>query len=131
MKQLAPLFFDQRVIMPDDETKKVKGGPLLKFIVKNMDVARNSPKLDQKEKDNYRKAKMYVLSGHDTTSSIFLGALGVFDTQFPTYASAAIIELHKGDKNQAESNQDDHYVRVSLSYHYSFIRLKEMSSFGQ
>ena len=112
MKALAPLFFDQRVLVPDDETRRVKAGPLLKYIVKNMDVARNSPKLDEQEKASHRKAKMYVISGHDTTSSIFLGSLGLFDTQFPTYASAAIVELHKGDKNQSESNQDDHYIRV-------------------
>jgi len=112
MGKLAPLFFDERVLVPTVEAKKVKAGPLLKFITKNMDVKRNSPDLTKKEIDDHRKAKMYVLSGHDTTSSIFLGALGVFETQFPAYASAAIVEMHKGDPTQADTNVADHYVKV-------------------
>jgi hypothetical protein len=112
MGKLAPIFFDERVLVPTVEAKRVKAGPLLKFITKNMDVKRHSPDLTKEEIDQHKKAKMYVLSGHDTTSSIFLGALGVFDTQFPSYASAAIVEMHKGDPSQPETNVADHYVKV-------------------
>jgi lysosomal acid phosphatase len=112
MEKLAPLFFDPRVIVPNDEAKRVKAGPLLSFLVKNMDVKRDSPALSKAEKDAHRKAKFYMVSGHDTTGSIALGAINVFETQFPPYASTAIFEMHKGRKNQREDNIGDHFVRV-------------------
>lgn len=95
MEKLAPLFFDSRVLVPTDEAKKVKAGPLLSFLVNNMEKVKSG---------DSKTSKMYALSGHDTTSSIALGTLGVFETQFPAYASAAIFELHKVNK--------DHQVRV-------------------
>lgn len=112
MGKLAPLFFDQRVLVPTKEAKRVKAGPLLKFITRNMDVQRKSSHLTKKEIEDHRKAKVYMLSGHDTTSSIFLGAIGVFETQFPAYASAAIVEMHKGSSTQPDTNVEDHYVKV-------------------
>ena len=114
MERLAPLFFDSRVIVPNDEAKRVKAGPLLTYLVRNMDVKRNSSDLSEAEKKAHRKAKFYMISGHDTTSSIVLGAINVFETQFPSYASTAIFEMHKGRKNQRVQNTEDHYVRVSL-----------------
>jgi hypothetical protein len=118
MEKLAPLFFDPRVIVPNDEAKRVKAGPLLSFLVKNMDVKRDSPALSKAEKDAHRKAKFYMVSGHDTTGSIALGAINVFETQFPPYASTAIFEMHKGRKNQREDNIGDHFVRVSTGVTY-------------
>lgn len=97
MESLSAIFFDSRVLVPTEEAKRVKAGPLLSFLVKNMELRQNETK---------GVAKMYALSGHDTTSSIALGALGVFDTQFPSYASAAIFEMHK--------IQNEHVVKVSL-----------------
>ncbi|OXA51474.1 prostatic acid phosphatase [Folsomia candida] len=95
MESLSAIFFDSRVLVPTEEAKRVKAGPLLSFLVKNMELRQNETK---------GVAKMYALSGHDTTSSIALGALGVFDTQFPSYASAAIFEMHK--------IQNEHVVKV-------------------
>jgi hypothetical protein len=86
----------------------VKAGPLLSFLVKNMDVRRNSTELSKDVKDKIVKAKMYMISGHDTTSATALGSIGVFDTQFPAYASAAIFEMHRGTGDQ----QGQHFVRV-------------------
>jgi len=94
MEKLSDLFFDSRVLVPNEEAKRVKAGPLIKFLVNNMESKLQSKNV----------AKMYALSGHDTTSSIALGAVGVFDTQFPSYASAAIFEMHKIN--------NDHVVRV-------------------
>lgn len=94
MEKLSDLFFDSRVLVPNEEAKRVKAGPLIKFLVNNMELKLQSKNV----------AKMYALSGHDTTSSIALGAVGVFDTQFPSYASAAIFEMHKIN--------NDHVVRV-------------------
>jgi lysosomal acid phosphatase len=86
MESLSAYFFDSRVLVPTEEAKRVKAGPLINFLVKNMELKQNGTN---------GIAKMYALSGHDTTSSIALGAIDVFDTQFPSYASAAIFELHK------------------------------------
>lgn len=101
MEKLSSVFFDSRVLVPTEEAKRVKAGPLFTFLLKNMEEARKGGA------GNKRVSKMYALSGHDTTSSIALGTLGVFDTQFPPYASAAIFELHK-DKVK----KDEHVVRV-------------------
>jgi len=108
MEKLAPMFFDPRVMVPNDEAKKVKAGPLLSFLVRNMDVRRNSSDLSTEVKDKTVKSKMYILSGHDSTSAIALGAIGVFDTQFPGYASAAIFEMHRG----VGAQEKEHFVRV-------------------
>ncbi len=64
MESLSAYFFDSRVLVPTEEAKRVKGGPLINFLVKNMELKKNETK---------GVAKIYAISGHDTTSSIALG----------------------------------------------------------
>jgi len=96
MGKIAPIFFDPRVLLPTQEAKKVKAGPLMNLLVKNMELRANGSKGGV--------PKMVAISGHDTTNSFALAAIDVFETQFPTYASAAIFEMHK--------IQDDYFIRV-------------------
>ena len=51
-----------------------------------MDIKRNLSTLTQAERETGSKAKMNIISGHDSTSSVLLGTFGVFETQFPAYA---------------------------------------------
>jgi len=111
MQVLAPLDFDPRSIVPTEEAKRLKAGPLLNFLVTNMDLRRDSPTLPQAVKNGTRKAKMYMISGHDTTVAILLGTLGVFETQLPPYASSVILEMHRGSLAQ---NAHERFIRVSL-----------------
>ncbi|CAG7836993.1 unnamed protein product [Allacma fusca] len=103
--KLFDLPFDTRVQVPTEEVQKVKCGPLLRRLVTNMDAARDSSSGSGKP----NKAKMYMYSGHDSTSSILLGTLKVFDTQFPAYASTVLLEMHElPDRN----NNSDYYLKV-------------------
>jgi hypothetical protein len=100
MTKIAPFFFESQVIFPKEvkeESKKVKAGPLMSFLVKNM----------EKKQKGEKVAKMYALSGHDTTSTIALGAIEIDVFQFPSYASAAIFEMHKIN--------NEHVVKVSFA----------------
>ena len=112
MEKVAEAFVDPRYIVPTDEAKRVKAGPLLSYVVKNMDVKRNSPEVSDHDKKTWRKAKFYMISGHDITLTTFLETLGVYETQLVPYAAQAIVELHKGTKDQKEDNTDEHYIRV-------------------
>ena len=66
-------------------------------MVKNMeDKAAGKPETE--------KLKMLMYSGHDTTVSMFLGSLDVFDPHQPGYACLVTVELR--EKNAV------HYARV-------------------
>ena len=114
MEKVAEAFVDPRYIVPNDEAKRVKAGPLLSYVVKNMDVKRNSPEVSDYDKKAWRKAKFYMISGHDITITTFLETLGVYETQLVPYAAQAIVEMHKGTKDQKADDTEDYYIRVRL-----------------
>ncbi|KAK9505300.1 hypothetical protein O3M35_009388 [Rhynocoris fuscipes] len=73
------------------ELKRIKGGPLLKKILKDMH--------DKTEGKLHEERKLYVYAGHDSTIANLLSALNVWDKQIPVYNIMAIIELHQVDDN--------------------------------
>jgi hypothetical protein len=65
-------------------------------MIHNMDVHLNNTILTEAQQKNFRKAKLYINSGHDTTVSTVLSAMHLYDKQhIPGYAAIVIIELHK------------------------------------
>ncbi|CAG5136630.1 unnamed protein product [Candidula unifasciata] len=83
LESLKPLGFDIQYATP--EMIKLKGGPLLKEIIGNMEASNLS---------DTTKPKFYMYSAHDTTVSSLLGAMKVFDSQQPIYRALVIVELH-------------------------------------
>ena len=74
-------------------------GPLVYAIVKQMeDKVAGKPEV--------KKRKLFVYSAHDSTISMLLSSLSVFDPHQPSYASLVTVELRK--KNGL------HYVRVCI-----------------
>jgi len=63
-----------------DEAKRLRAGPLLHQILEAM---KKSPK------------KFLMYSAHDSTLARLMGAMGLFDSIPPPYASALIFELHQ------------------------------------
>ena len=88
-----------------DKLRRLRGGPLLSDIIQKMEAVKT--KKDTKQ--------MYMYSAHDTTVSMFLCTLGVFDLQIPCYAMAVMVELHEESgkyfvqvavKNDTYGNED-------------------------
>ncbi|XP_073992427.1 venom acid phosphatase Acph-1 [Rhodnius prolixus] len=69
------------------ELKKIKGGPLLKKILNDMNALVEG-KLPEGR-------KLYVYAGHDSTVVNLLSALNVWEKQIPVYNILAIMELHQ------------------------------------
>ncbi|KAF6205921.1 hypothetical protein GE061_020097 [Apolygus lucorum] len=67
-----------------DTLKKFQAGPLLKEIVKNMQM-----------RDGKRKANFY--SGHDLTIVSLMRTLGFEDLNLPSYGAAVVIEYHENE----------------------------------
>ncbi|XP_045167982.2 lysosomal acid phosphatase-like [Mercenaria mercenaria] len=72
------------------EMSVLKGGPLLKQFIQNM----NSKKTDMN-----LKTKMFMYSAHDTTVAAILSALGLYDKKSPQYTATVIVELHEKPAN--------------------------------
>lgn len=68
----------------DDTVPGVLAGPLIKDIREH---------LKQKSNEELPKAKVYMYSGHDTTVTMLLRGLGVFNNMSPPYATTVLIEL--------------------------------------
>ncbi|XP_064613887.1 lysosomal acid phosphatase-like isoform X2 [Liolophura sinensis] len=81
--------------------QRLKGGPLLKVMLENMNnkINRINGTLDAE------RARMYMYSAHDTTVAALLSALGVFNDISPPYAASVILELHEDPANT-------YYVKV-------------------
>ncbi|VDM84928.1 unnamed protein product [Strongylus vulgaris] len=62
-------------------------GPLLKDIVDRF-IAKRNGALGE-------KPKLYAYSAHDTTLAAMLSTLGIYPEDFPKYATAVLMELHK------------------------------------
>ncbi|XP_059149851.1 lysosomal acid phosphatase-like [Physella acuta] len=82
MQQLNTLSFD--LVTYNNEMAKLKGGPLLKEIIANMQNAATQT-----------LPKFYMYSAHDTTVAALLSALHVFDRHAPTYRALVMVELHQ------------------------------------
>ncbi|XP_029646068.1 lysosomal acid phosphatase isoform X1 [Octopus sinensis] len=76
---------------------KLKGGPILKKIISNM----NSVAIERQKPET----KLYFYSGHDATVSALLNALSVSNGLSPPYAASVILELH-------QSLDQGYYVQV-------------------
>ena len=93
-KELRDLSFTVDTLT--DELKRLKGGPLLKEMIKHFDEVRQ----------NKTEQKVYMYSAHDTTVAPLLHTLNVFNSLAPPYASLVLVELLDRDG-----------LRVKLSYH--------------
>ncbi|CAG2065557.1 unnamed protein product [Timema podura] len=84
--QLVPLtVFSYMLNAYNTQLQKLKAGPLLKKIIGDTDA---------KISGESRKT-MYMYSGHDSTISNILLALGVWEPQLPVYNIMVLIELHR------------------------------------
>lgn len=72
------------------ELKRLRGGPLLGMIAGNM---------RKKSHGDLPKKKMEMFSAHDTTVSILLNSMGVFNDVSPPYAATVLVELHQSKGN--------------------------------
>ncbi|XP_045592584.1 prostatic acid phosphatase isoform X2 [Procambarus clarkii] len=84
MKVLSDFSF--QLVALSEELKRLRAGPIIKEIGNNM---------RKKVQGKLPKQKMYMYSAHDTTLSILLLGLGVFNNIAPPYATTVLIELHK------------------------------------
>jgi len=66
------------------ELKRLRGGPMVARLVENM-----------RESVEGSETKLHVYSGHDSTISMVLGAMGVYNGFFPPYAAMITVELRK------------------------------------
>uniref|UniRef100_A0A0A9YKS5 acid phosphatase n=1 Tax=Lygus hesperus TaxID=30085 RepID=A0A0A9YKS5_LYGHE len=73
------------------EMKRLRGGPFLKEVLRNF-----HGKLNGSDSLN-----MTVYSAHDTSLSAAMGALGVFNDEFPPFAALFLLELRM-TKNETE-----------------------------
>ncbi|OXA50096.1 Lysosomal acid phosphatase [Folsomia candida] len=70
-----------------EEMKRLRGGPLVKEIIRHMDHR-------VRRKPGTKHRKLYAYSAHDLTLTAVLDTLGVYDVHQPSYASALMIELN-------------------------------------
>ncbi|KAB7501353.1 Testicular acid phosphatase-like protein [Armadillidium nasatum] len=93
MNIVSNFFFE--LLSYTDELKRLRGGPLLKMITENM---------TNKSRGELPKRKMNVYSAHDSTVSIILNSMGVYNSIRPPYSSTVMIELHQIGK--------DYFVKI-------------------
>ncbi|GAB1605782.1 lysosomal acid phosphatase-like isoform X1 [Argonauta hians] len=87
MKTLQKLHDNKfNLMFGSPKMARLKGGPLLKQIISNMD--------NLIIKNQRSKTKLYFYSGHDATVSALLNALKVSNEMSPPYAASVIVELH-------------------------------------
>ncbi|XP_041367836.1 testicular acid phosphatase homolog [Gigantopelta aegis] len=78
--------FDIQLLYYTKEMARLKGGPLLKQFIENMNGTING---------SDPEAKMFMYSAHDVTVVALLSALGLYNDQPPPYTATLIMELHK------------------------------------
>jgi len=92
------------------EMRRLKAGPLLTDILRNMKRASENPsEAELKVLEalfHTPAAKFYLYSGHDTTLSVVLDALDLFSGIIPPYASTLYFELHE------YPNADGYVVKI-------------------
>lgn len=86
LEELTAISFEINALTR--EMQKIKGGPLVKEVLKNS-IAKAEGSLKP------AKRRMYAYAGHDSTISNFLITLGAWDTQIPGYGIMILVELHE------------------------------------
>ncbi|CAG9766715.1 unnamed protein product [Ceutorhynchus assimilis] len=84
----------------NDVLKKLNGGRMLRKVIDNM-VAKTEGTLHPHER------KIFIYSGHENNVINILAAMGLYETHFPNYSSAVLVELHYLRSRQ------DYAVKVS------------------
>ncbi|KAL7631270.1 UNVERIFIED_CONTAM: hypothetical protein RMT77_018428 [Armadillidium vulgare] len=93
MNMVSNFFFE--MLSDTHELKRLRGGPLIKTITENM---------TNKSRGELPKRKMNVYSAHDSTVSILLNSMGVYNGIRPPFSSTVMIELHQIGK--------DYFVKI-------------------
>lgn len=111
LRELHELGFQS--MSANRQMTRFNGGPLLREVIANMKssvfsrcyeqpqpvaVARKDETGDEiiPEPEGYGKTKkVQLFSGHDTTVSAFLSAVGLVIQQVPAYTAAVMVELHE------------------------------------
>jgi len=120
LMRMAEKAFESLTISP--VSMKLRGGPILAEVKKNIEALRKSRETSAGTLPVPQK--IYLYSGHDTTVTTLLQALGVYETHLVPYTAAVFVELHKkqeGDLLGASSCDsgmsgaifgDDYYLKV-------------------
>lgn len=96
-----------------DEMKRLRVGPLLERLTKNMMM--NETSLNEFDRARSGQKKIYFFSGHDATIAGLLNTLGIFDKKRPTFTSAIMIELH-WRRGTLSLQPEDKFVEVGSVY---------------
>lgn len=89
------------LLVPSRDLQRLKGGPFLKELIEHCKMKINK---------NITQ-KLFLYSAHDTTVSILLDTLSVFNGFQPPYASVIIIELH--DLGEGGTNYGNYAIKFS------------------
>jgi len=92
--------FSFKMVTYTEEMKRLKGGPLIKEMIQNMNE-KISGKMDARR-------KVFMYSAHDTTVATFLNSLDLFEMIPPPYASMILVELLQN----VASNQS--FIKISF-----------------
>ncbi|CAG7817551.1 unnamed protein product, partial [Allacma fusca] len=101
MRYLTAFSFQSICYTP--EMQRLKGGPLLKELVKNLN--------DKQTGVMDKRRKFFMYSSHDTTVAVILHTMGVFDIQIPVYASLIMLELRQ---IESVGLNDTYHVKILL-----------------
>lgn len=97
------------VMTYNDELKRLRSGPLVEKIVKNMVL--NETLMGEENKSRNGRKRIHFFSGHDTTIAGVLDTLGIHNKKRPPFASALMLELHQRE-NSRGTYLNDFYVEV-------------------
>ncbi|EZA54701.1 prostatic acid phosphatase isoform X2 [Ooceraea biroi] len=90
--KLIPLtLYELQLNTYDDESRRLKGGPMVKKITDDMRAAEEGTLQPQR-----RKMSMYV--GHDSTIVALLDTMHIWYNQMPYYNIMTMIELHEDEE---------------------------------
>ena len=81
--------------------KRLRGGGLVKELNKNIESL-------VKDRNN---RKLYVYSTHDTTLTVLMHALNVYNGVSPPFGATLLFELHE-KRNSAQNNTNEYFVRA-------------------
>lgn len=100
--KLIPLtLYELQLNTYNEESRRLKGGPMLKKIINDM-VAKKEDVLQ------HRKRKMFMYVGHDSTIVTLLDTMHIWYNQMPYCNIMTMIELHEDD--------DGWHVQVSINF---------------
>lgn len=100
--KLIPLtLYELQLNTYNEESRRLKGGPMLKKIINDM-MAKKEDVLQ------HRKRKMFMYVGHDSTIVTLLDTMHIWYNQMPYCNIMTMIELHEDD--------DGWNVQVSINF---------------